>query len=405
MFCLIFKYAGLVKSLKSYQFFQLIRYTDRSDSVILFLYLSLKAFTSQSKKEGNIMKGYAMLSIGKTGWIEKDRPACGPDDAIIRPLAMSPCTSDVHTVWAGALGERHNMILGHEACGVVDEVGSNVKDFKPGDRIMVAAITPDWQSIAAQEGYPMHSVGMLAGWKFSNFKDGVFGEYFHVNDADGNLAHLPEGLSPEEACMLSDMVPTGFHGVELADIKFGDTVLVIGIGPVGLMAVAGANLRGAARIIAVGTRPKCIEVAKAYGAREFVNYKDGDIAEQVMDLTQGKGVDKVIIAGGNNDTFETAVKVVKPGGTIGNVNYLGEGTYIRIPRVEWGVGMGHKKIVGGLMPGGRARLEKLGALVTAGRVDVSLMLTHRFHGFEHIEEALMLMKDKPRDLIKPVVVL
>lgn len=351
------------------------------------------------------MKGYAMLSIGKTGWIEKDRPACGPDDAIIRPLAMSPCTSDVHTVWAGALGERHNMILGHEACGVVDEVGSNVKDFKPGDRIMVAAITPDWQSIAAQEGYPMHSGGMLAGWKFSNFKDGVFGEYFHVNDADGNLAHLPEGLSPEEACMLSDMVPTGFHGVELADIKFGDTVLVIGIGPVGLMAVAGANLRGAARIIAVGTRPKCIEVAKAYGAREFVNYKDGDIAEQVMDMTQGKGVDKVIIAGGNNDTFETAVKVVKPGGTIGNVNYLGEGTYIRIPRVEWGVGMGHKKIVGGLMPGGRARLEKLGALVTAGRVDVSLMLTHRFHGFEHIEEALMLMKDKPRDLIKPVVVL
>ncbi|MCI6603428.1 MAG: NAD(P)-dependent alcohol dehydrogenase [Clostridiales bacterium] len=351
------------------------------------------------------MKGYAMLSIGKTGWIEKDRPACGPDDAIIRPLAMSPCTSDVHTVWAGALGERHNMILGHEACGVVDEVGSNVKDFKPGDRIMVAAITPDWQSIAAQEGYPMHSGGMLAGWKFSNFKDGVFGEYFHVNDADGNLAHLPEGLSPEEACMLSDMVPTGFHGVELADVKFGDTVLVIGIGPVGLMAVAGANLRGAARIIAVGTRPKCIEVAKAYGAREFVNYKDGDIAEQVMDMTQGKGVDKVIIAGGNNDTFETAVKVVKPGGTIGNVNYLGEGTYIRIPRVEWGVGMGHKKIVGGLMPGGRARLEKLGALVTAGRVDVSLLLTHRFHGFEHIEEALMLMKDKPRDLIKPVVVL
>lgn len=122
------------------------------------------------------MKGYAMLSIGKTGWIEKDRPACGPDDAIIRPLAISPCTSDVHTVWAGALGERHNMILGHEGCGVVDEVGSNVKDFKVGDRIMVAAITPDWQSIAAQEGYPMHSGGMLAGWKFSNFKDGVFGE-------------------------------------------------------------------------------------------------------------------------------------------------------------------------------------------------------------------------------------
>ncbi len=351
------------------------------------------------------MKGYAMLSIGKTGWIEKDRPACGPDDAIIQPLALSPCTSDVHTVWAGALGERENMILGHEGCGVVAEVGSNVKDFKVGDRIMVAAITPDWQSVAAQEGYPMHSGGMLAGWKFSNFKDGVFGEYFHVNDADGNLAHLPEGLSPEEACMLSDMIPTGFHGVELADVKFGDTVLVIGIGPVGLMSVAAANLRGASRIIAVGTRPNCIEVAKEYGAREFVSYKDGDIAEQVLAMTNGQGVDKVIVAGGDNDTFETAVKVVKPGGTIGNVNYLGEGTYINIPRVEWGVGMGHKKIVGGLMPGGRARLEKLATLVTSGRVDVNLMLTHKFQGFEKVEDALMLMKDKPRELIKPVVTL
>ncbi len=351
------------------------------------------------------MKGYAMLRIGETGWIEKDRPTCGPDDAIIQPLALSPCTSDIHTVWEGALGERENMILGHEGCGVVVEVGSNVKDFKKGDRIMVAAITPDWQSVAAQSGYPMHSGGMLGGWKFSNFKDGVFGEYFHVNDADGNLALLPDEISPAEACMLSDMVPTGFHGVELADVQFGDTVLVIGIGPVGLMAVAGAHLRGASRIICVGTRPNCIEVAKEYGGTDFISYKDGDIADQVLDMTKGKGVDKVILAGGGVETFEPAIKALKPGGTLGNVNYLGEGTYINIPRVEWGVGMGHKKIVGGLMPGGRARLEKLSALVANGRVDVSLMLTHRFEGFEKVEDALMLMKDKPKDLIKPVVVL
>lgn len=351
------------------------------------------------------MKGYAMLRIGETGWIEKDRPTCGPDDAIIQPLALSPCTSDIHTVWEGALGERENMILGHEGCGVVVEVGSNVKDFKKGDRIMVAAITPDWQSVAAQSGYPMHSGGMLGGWKFSNFKDGVFGEYFHVNDADGNLALLPDNISPAEACMLSDMVPTGFHGVELADVQFGDTVLVIGIGPVGLMAVAGANLRGAAKIVGVGTRPNCIDVARAYGATDFISYKDGDIAEQALEMTNGQGFDKVIVAGGGVETFEPAIKALKPGGTLGNVNYLGEGTYINIPRVEWGVGMGHKKIVGGLMPGGRARLEKLGALVASKRVDVSLMLTHKFEGFEHVEDALMLMKEKPKDLIKPVVVL
>ena len=199
------------------------------------------------------MKGFAMLKIGQTGWIEKNVPACGPMDAICKPLAIAICTSDVHTLWEGAIGDRHNMILGHEGCAEVVEVGELVKDFKPGDRVLVPAITPDWNSLEAQAGYSMHSGGMLAGWKFSNFKDGVFSEFFHVNDADGNLAHMPSNINTVDACMLSDMVPTGFHGVELADVQFGDTVLVIGIGPVGLMAVAGASLRGAARIIAVGT--------------------------------------------------------------------------------------------------------------------------------------------------------
>ncbi len=351
------------------------------------------------------MKGYAMLEIGKTGWIEKERPVCGPRDAIIKPLAVSPCSSDVHTVWEGAIGQRHNMILGHEGCGIVDEVGEFVEDFKPGDRVMVAAITPDWSSLEAQAGFPMHSGGMLAGWKFSNFKDGVFGEYFHVNDADANLAHLPDSISPEEACMLSDMVPTGFHGVELADIKFGDTVLCIGIGPVGLMAVAGSNLRGASQIIAVGTRPNCVEAAKFYGATDIISYKDGDIAEQALALTDGKGVDRVVIAGGGVETFEPAVKALKPGGKIGNVNYLGAGEYISIPRVEWGVGMGHKQIIGGLMPGGRLRMEKLAKLIELGKLDVTHLITHRFNGMDKIEDALYLMKDKPKDLIKPVVVL
>ena len=234
-------------------------------------------------------------------------------------------------------------------------------------------------------------------------KDGVFSDYFHVNDADGNLALLPENINVVDACMLSDMVPTGFHGVELADVQFGDTVLVIGIGPVGLMSVAGANMRGAARIIAVGSRPVCVEAARKYGATDFVNYKNGPIFQQVLDMTDGKGVDKVIIAGGGVETFAEAVKCLKPGGKIGNVNYLGSGDNIDIPRVEWGVGMGHKQINGGLMPGGRLRMEKLGALVSAGKLDVSPLCTHVFEGWEHLEKALFLMRDKPRDLIKPIV--
>lgn len=349
------------------------------------------------------MKGFAMLKIGQTGWIEKERPVCGPIDAICRPIALAPCTSDIHTVWAGAIGDRHNMILGHEAVGEVVEVGSLVKDFKVGDKVLVSAITPDWNSFEAQSGYPMHSGGMLAGWKFSNFKDGVFAEYFHVNDADGNLAHLPEGMDLGAAAMVSDMVPTGFHGAELADIQFGDNVAVIGIGPVGLMSVAAAAIRGAAQIYAVGSRSNCCELAKEFGATDIINYRQGDIVEQIMEKTHGKGVDKVVVAGGDNGTFDQAIRMLRPGGIIGNVNYLGEGDWVNIPRTDWGCGMGHKQIRGGLMPGGRLRSEKLARLITANRIHPEKLITHTFHGIEGVEPALMLMKDKPRDLIKPLV--
>ena len=351
------------------------------------------------------MKGFAMLGIGKTGWIEKENPVCGPLDAILRPIAVAPCTSDVHTVWAGSIGERTDMMLGHEAVGEVVEVGELVKDFKPGDKVIVPAITPDWGSLEAQAGYAQHSGGMLSGWKFSNFKDGVFAELFHVNEADANLALLPEGVDPAEAVMLSDMVVTGFHGAELADIKLGDTVCVIGIGPVGLMSVQGANMMGASHIFAVGSRPNCVKIAKEYGATDIINYKEGDIVEQVLAKTNGKGVDKVIIAGGDVDTFDQAVRMLKAGGNIGNVNYLGEGDYVKIPRVEWGVGMGHKKINAGLTPGGRLKMEKMAALLETKKLNTSKLITHKFEGFDKIEDALMLMKDKPRDLIKPVVVI
>ena len=349
------------------------------------------------------MKGYAMLKIGSTGWVEKDIPKCGPLDAICKPIAIAPCTSDVHTVWEGAIGDREDMILGHEAVGEVVQVGELVKDFKPGDKVIISAITPDWNSREAQEGYAMHSGGMLSGWKFSNFKDGVFAEYFHVNDADGNLAHLPKGMDLGAATMLSDMVPTGFHGVELADVQFGDNVVVIGIGPVGLMAVAAAAIRGAANIYAVGSRKNCVELAKEYGATHIINYRNGDIVEQILKLNGGP-VDKIIIAGGDVDTFDQAIRMLKPGGRIGNVNYLGSGDYLKIPRVEWGAGMGHKTIVGGLMPGGRLRSEKLARLITAGRIHPEKMITHVFHGWDGVKEALMLMKDKPADLIKPLVI-
>lgn len=352
------------------------------------------------------MRAFAMLKIGQTGWIEKERPACGAFDAIIRPLALAPCTSDIHTIYEGALGERNNLVLGHEAVGEIEEVGWEVKDFKPGDKVIVPAITPNWRTHAIEEGVPpQHSEGMLSGWKFSNIKDGVFSECFHVNDADMNLALIPEGLTLSQAVMLPDMVTTGFHGVELAKVEFGSTVAVIGIGPVGLMSVAGAALRGAARLFAVGSRPLCAEVAKQYGATDIVNYKNGDIVTQIMDATNGHGADHVIVAGGPAEVLEQAVRICKPGGFIGNVNYFGEGEFLRIPREAWGVGMGHKQINGGLTPGGRVRMERMAALVVNRRLDPGKLVTHTFHGIEHLEDGLELMHHKPANLIKPVVLL
>ncbi|HHX23328.1 MAG TPA: NAD(P)-dependent alcohol dehydrogenase [Thermoanaerobacterales bacterium] len=349
------------------------------------------------------MRGFAMKKIGEVGWVEKEAPACGPLDAICRPLAVAPCTSDIHTVYEGAVGERTDMILGHEAVGEIMEVGELVKDFKVGDKVIIPAITPDWGSLEAQRGFAQHSGGTLGGWKFSNFKDGVFAELFHVNEADANLALLPEGMDPAEATMISDMIPTGFHGVELAEVTYGEDVLVVGIGPVGLMAVAGSALRGAGRIFGVGTRPNCVALAKEYGATDIINYKDGPIAEQVMKLTDNKGVDKIIIAGGDVDTISNVIDCIIPGGIISNVNYLGSGEYVKVPREAWGVGMGHVRITGGLMPAGRMRTERLANILSNGRLDVSGMLTHKFEGLESLPEALELMNQKPKELIKPVV--
>ena len=203
------------------------------------------------------------------------------------------------------------------------EVGSEVKDFKPGDRVLVPAITPNWSDVYSQAGYATDSDGMLGGWKFSNIKDGVFGTRFHVNDADGNLAHLPDEIDPAEACMLSDMIPTGLHASEMAGVTFGDTVAVIGIGPVGLMALRGAVLHGAGRVFAVGSREKTVEVAKAYVSTDIIDYHNVGIADQILEKTNDQGVDKVLIAGGDAEhTFGEAVKMLKAGGSIGNVNYL-----------------------------------------------------------------------------------
>ena len=347
------------------------------------------------------MKAFVMKEIGETGIIEKERPEPGPMDAILKPTEGLICTSDAHTVH-GAIGEREDLTLGHEIVGVVDEVGSEVEDFEPGDRVAVGAITPDWNSEAAQDGHPSQSNEALGGWKFANIKDGSFAEYCHVNDADGNLAHIPDGVTDHEAVYTADMLSTGFAGAENADIPMGGTVAVFAQGPVGMMATKGADLLGAGQIIAVETVENRKELAREYGATDVVDFQEVDPVEEIMDLTDGRGVDAAIEALGADETFQDCIKVTKPGGTVSNVGYHGEGEFRHVPRLEWGVGMSEISIVTDLCPGGRLRIRRLLRLLEQDRVDPTKMTTHEFD-FEDIQEAFEIMDAKEDDIIKPLI--
>jgi threonine dehydrogenase-like Zn-dependent dehydrogenase len=217
------------------------------------------------------MKAFVMKAIGQVGFMEKPIPQSGPNDAIVKTTRALICTSDSHTV-GGAVGPRENLTLGHEAVGIVQEVGSNVKLFKPGDRVLVGAITPDWGDPASQAGHSSQSGAPLGGWKFSNTKDGVFAEYFHVNEADANMARIPASVADEVAVYCADMLSTGFMGAENGTIPIGGTVAVFAEGPVGLMATVGAKLRGAGLIIGVETIPRRQELARTYRADAIADF-------------------------------------------------------------------------------------------------------------------------------------
>ncbi|MEF8832031.1 MAG: NAD(P)-dependent alcohol dehydrogenase [Candidatus Thermoplasmatota archaeon] len=347
------------------------------------------------------MKAFVMKEVGKVDVIEKEKPTAGPNDAIIKPTKGLVCTSDVHTV-KGAIGEKEDLTLGHEAVGIVDEIGEEVERFEPGDRVAVGAITPEWGSDASQRGHSSQTNEPLGGWKFANVKDGVFADYFHVNEADANMAHIPKGVKDEEAVYIADMMSTGFAGAEIANIPIGGTVAVFAQGPVGLMATKGAELQGAGTILAVESVEKRKELARKYGAEEIVDFTQHDPVEKIMELTNEKGVDSAIEALGMNETFKQCIEVAKAGGTVSNIGYHGEGEFLEIPRAGWGVGMSEITINNKLCPGGRVRLNRLLRLLDKGKVDPTHMTTHEFK-FDEIEEAFRLMKTKEDGIIKPLV--
>lgn len=346
------------------------------------------------------MRAFVMKGLNQVGFMEKPIPSPGQTDAVVKTTRALVCTSDTHTI-GGAIGERHNLTLGHEAVGIVHALGGEVRGVNVGDRVAVNAITPCYRCDACQRGFTSQCRAMLGGWKFSNIKDGVFAEYFHVNDAEANLAPIPDTVPDDLAVYTCDMMSTGFMGAEHAAIPIGGTVAVLGAGPVGMMAIAGARLLGAGWIVAVETVPRRQELARQFGADVVVDFKSCDPVAEIVRMTGG-GVDSAIEALGRQETLETAIKATKPGGTISVIGYFGEGDYVRIPRLAWGVGMSDKTIRTGLCPGGRERMTRLLRLLEMRRLDPSPMTTHRFR-FDDLEKAMRMMKTKEDGIIKPLV--
>ncbi len=348
------------------------------------------------------MRAFVMKGIGKVGVMEKPIPEKpGPNDAIVKTTMALVCTSDTHTV-KGAIGDRQGLTLGHEAVGVIHQVGSAMEGFTVGDRVALNAITPCYKCVNCLRGFTSQCTQMLGGWKFANIKDGVFADYFHVNDAQANLARIPDAVPDEAAVYTTDMMSTGFMGAEHAAIPLGGSVAVFALGPVGLMCVAGARLLGGGQIIGVDSVPERMELAKRYGADEVVDFTKTDAVEEIRKLTGGDGVDSAIEALGGQATFEACIKATRPGGTISVTGYFGSGDYVNIPRLDWGVGMSDKTIRTGLCPGGKERMSRLLRLIENGRVDPTWMTTHTFP-FSDVEKAFHLMDSKADGVIKPLI--
>ena len=277
-----------------------------------------------------------------------------------------------------------------------------MRGFREGDRVLVGAITPDFECENCLRGYPSQCTEALGGCKFANVKDGNLAEYFHVNRAQANLAPIPGTLADEQAVYCADMLSTGFVAAEHANIPTGGSVAVFAQGPVGLMATVGARLQGAGVVIAVESMPERQKLAKHYGADHVIDHRREDAVAAILRLTDGQGVDAAIDALGAQATFEACVRATRPGGTISNVGYHGDGEYVSIPRVAWGVGMSDKTIRTALCPGGAERMKRLMRLIAGGRVDPTPLTTHTFD-FGDIERAFRMMQTKEDGIIKPLI--
>ncbi|MBY6362487.1 alcohol dehydrogenase catalytic domain-containing protein [Rhodococcoides corynebacterioides] len=347
------------------------------------------------------MQALILAEVGRVALTNKPIPVPGPNDAVVRTTAAMICTSDVHTV-GGGIAVPDGRTLGHESVGVVHAIGSEVDNIEVGQRVAVSAITPCFECDACQTGHSSHCQGMLGGYRATGARDGNMAEYFLVNNARGNLTPIPDSVTDEQAVYVTDMLTTGLMGAENCELQLGETVAIIGGGPVGLSATIGARLLGAGRVIVAESVPARQDLARQFGADEIVDYTLGDTVEQILTLTDGVGVDAAVEALGTKATFDTAFRILKPRGRLSNVGYHEGSDPLPIDIAAFGLGHGDQKIRGGLCPGGNERLSRILRLIEGGRIDPTPMTTHRFP-FAEVEEAFDVMRYKKDGVIKPLI--
>jgi threonine dehydrogenase-like Zn-dependent dehydrogenase len=335
---------------------------------------------------------------------EVPRPHAGPGEAVIRVTMTTICGTDLHIV-RGEYAVKPGLVIGHEPVGVIDELGVGVTGYGVGDRVLVGAITPCGQCNACLSGHLSqcgHGSGYeaIGGWRFGNTINGAQAEYLLVPNAQANLAKIPADVTDEQVVLLADIASTGISGAESGGVRIGDAVAVFAQGPIGLCASLGAKLMGAAVVIGVDGDDDRLAMARKMGVDVVLDYRQVDLVDEIRRLTGGTGVDVAIESLGTQTTFENALRVLRPGGTLSSLGvYSGK---LQVPYDAFAAGLGDHRIVTTLCPGGKERMRRLIEMVRSGRLDLRPLLTHRFK-LADINEAYKLFGERRDGVMKVAI--
>jgi alcohol dehydrogenase len=318
------------------------------------------------------MKALTYHGPGKKAWEEKPRPTVREaGDAVVRVTTATICGTDLHILKGDVPTATDGRILGHEGCGVVDEVGSGVTSVRKGDRVLISCISACGKCDLCRKG--MYSHCRTGGWILGHTIDGTQAEFVRIPHADTSLYKLPANADEEAYTMLSDIFPTGFEcGVLNGQVKPGDTVAIVGAGPVGLAALLTAQFYSPAEIVMVDLDPYRLEVARGFGATKTVAAAGAEAVAKVMDLVGGAGVDVAIEAVGIPATFDVCQSVLAPGGHLANVGVHGKPVELHLQKL-W-----DRNIMLTTRLVDTVTTPMLLKLVRAGRLDAKKLVTHRF---------------------------